>query len=183
MTRFGFEFECEIAAPIGSVRAFLCDLNRLSALHPLIESIEAMESPADRPRARFWRVVDRIPLGPLHIRMTYVASLEEISDFEIVGEAWQVPKVELRTVYTLTPLTTNSSLASLGATGTGERTRVAERVAIRAPLGLRRFVVGQARAAHEATLGRVREELERRHPRSGCSPGEGPRDPGSLRLT
>ncbi|TFG92249.1 MAG: SRPBCC family protein, partial [Myxococcales bacterium] len=46
-------------------------------------------------------MVDRIPLGPLRLRTSYVAALDPVSESEIHGYAWQFPAVRLVTVYAL----------------------------------------------------------------------------------
>ena len=57
-----FVLEIEIRVPQARLHAFLCDLNNYVPLHPLIESIEEISPMDDRPRARRYRVVDRVRL-------------------------------------------------------------------------------------------------------------------------
>ncbi len=137
-----------IGVGLEALHAFLLDLDRIRPLHPLIESIEEIEPADDLPGARRWRVVDRIRVGPLRLRATYVAALEPVSAREVRGHAWQSPGVRLVTVYALSPG---------DEAGT---TRLEERVFVEAPFGLRRFVVAQARRSHAVTLERMKALLE-----------------------
>ena len=149
----GFVLEQDYDAPPARLRDFLADLRNLSPLHPLIESIEELPARSDRPHAQFYRVVDRIPMGPFRMRTEYVAALEVISESEVHGDAWQRPGVRLHTVYEL-----HSAGDTRQGMGTGG-THLVERVEITAPWGLARFVVSQARAAHAEMLAGMRELL------------------------
>jgi len=141
-----FVHEIAIHSNRARVHAFLCDLRNYVPLHPLIESIEELSPTDEMPSARRYRVVDRIPLGPLRLRTTYTAALEPISEHEVHGYAWQSPGIRLHTVYALEDV----------ASGT----RLIERVSIDAPRILRRFVVSQARRSHEETLQKMKAFLE-----------------------
>jgi hypothetical protein len=128
------------------LHAFLCDLKNYIALHPLIESIEELSPSDELPLARRYRVVDRISLGPFKLRTVYLAALDPVAEDEVHGYAWQFPSVRLHTIYALT------------ATELG--THLMERVSVRAPRILRRFVVDQARRAHAETLSKMKRLLE-----------------------
>ena len=147
-----FEHETEIAVPRATLHAFLCDLDNYVPLHPLIESIRALPARPERPRARRYRVVDQIPVGPFRMRTVYTAELEPISDYEVRGEAWQSPGIHLLTVYQLEER--------------GPATRLREQVTLRAPFGLRRFVHRQARDSHGVTLEKMKALLEGRAQRA-----------------
>jgi hypothetical protein len=140
---FTLEEDLDVAPSV--LRAFLCDLNNLVALHPLIESIEELKPNEELPRAKHYRVVDRIPLGPFKLRTVYTAALDPVGENEVHGYAWQFPSIELRTVYAFTA-------APLG-------THLVERVRVDAPRFLRGFVVEQARLAHVETLSRMKAIL------------------------
>jgi hypothetical protein len=146
MAAADFVHEFEIRVPRAELHAFLCDLHNLLPLHPLIQSIEEIPATAERPRACHYRVVDRVALGPLRLRATYTAALEPVSADEVHGDAWQFPAIHVRTLY------------ALAETATG--THVTERVWIEAPRLLKRFVVQQANRAHEATLVKMKAQLE-----------------------
>ena len=118
-----FTLSQEIAAPRARVHALLCDLDALAPLHPLIVSIEELPPPEERPAARRYRVTDRIPFGPFTLRTRYVAALESLGEDCVRGDAWQAPRVRLRTLYLLE------------ADGP-EATRLREEVRVQAPLGL-----------------------------------------------
>ena len=148
MDAAGFELSVEIAIEAEPLRAFLCDLEQHVALHPLIESIEEIEPSPELPRARRYRVCDRIPVGPLVASTGYVAAIDLVGPLEVHGHAWQRPGVRLHTVYRLEPV----------AGGT----RLVERATIEAPWGLRGFVKRQARAAHAESLAGMKCLLEAR---------------------
>jgi len=144
-----FSLQCSVRAPLEQVHAFLCDLNNYVELHPLIESIEEIEARPELPSAACYRVVDRISVGPLRFRSVYTAALEAVSPSEVRGYAWQSPGVQLVTRYLLQPEGRDQ-----------ESTLLREECELRAPWGLRRFVVGQAERAHAETLQRLKSLLE-----------------------
>ncbi|MFO0687280.1 MAG: hypothetical protein U0900_01080 [Myxococcota bacterium] len=177
-----FELEIEIAVPRAVLHAFLCDLEAIAPLHPLIESIRALPPRPELPRARHYRVVDRIPVGPLTLTTVYTAALDPVADDEVHGHAWQSPGVYLHTVYHLEPGASAPGGAgagrSAGAAGADDgpvTTRLREQVALRAPFGLRRFVTRQARDAHRTTLEKMKALLESRG-RISADPRSAPDD-------
>ncbi len=99
MSPIDFVHEIEINVSRDRLRAFLCDLHNYIPLHPLIESIEEITPLAEMPRARRYRVVDRIPIGPFRLRTVYTAALEAVTEREVHGYARQSPGVRLHTVY------------------------------------------------------------------------------------
>jgi hypothetical protein len=146
MSTPAFRHAIEIAVPRAVLHAFLSELENFASLHPLIESIRALPARADRPRARHYRVVDRIPVGPIRLRTVYTATLDPVAQDEIHGEAWQAPGVHLLSIYRLEDR--------------GASTGLVEEVLVDAPFGLRRFVTRQARDAHRATLEKMKVLLE-----------------------
>jgi hypothetical protein len=141
---FVLELDLDVAPSV--LRAFLCDLHNYVPLHPLIESIEEM-APSDKmPRAKRYRVVDRIPVGPFKLRTVYTAALDPVAEDEVHGYAWQFPAIQLQTIYAFT------------ATSFG--THLVESVRVRAPRLLRRFVVKEASRAHAETLSKMKGLLE-----------------------
>ena len=136
--RSEFSDEIEIAAPRARLHAFLLDLHNHLELHPLIVSIEDLPPLPEAPGARRYRIVDRVPFGPLRLRAEYVAAIEPVSGHEIRAEAWQSPGIHLETSYRLQDR--------------GEATLLAEHVSVEAPRGLRGFVTRQASRAHHETL-------------------------------
>ena len=141
-----FVHEIEIRVPCARLHAFLCDLRNYVPLHPLIESIQELAATDEMPRARRYRVVDRIPLGPFRLRTVYIAALEPLTEHEVHGHAWHSPGIRLHTIYALQD--------------TVSGTRLVERVSIEAPRILRRFVVSQTRPSHEETLAKMKVLLE-----------------------
>lgn len=147
-----FVLEVRIGARRATVHEALCDLHRLEPLHPFIESIEALPASPALPKARRYRVVDRIPLGPFRLKTVYTAALEPVADDEVHGHAWQSPGITLRTIYTLTP--------GEGEDGGEADTRLAERCFVSAPWGFGGFVRRQARRAHAELLRGLKALLE-----------------------
>ena len=146
MARAEFEHSIEIAVPRAVLHAFLCDLGNYVPLHPLIESIQALPPKPDRPRAKRYRVVDRIPIGPFRMKSVYTAALDPISESEVHGLAWQAPGIHLHTTYALEPR--------------GSGTQLTESCRVDAPWTLLRFVVGQASKSHQTTLRKMKALLE-----------------------
>ena len=101
MSSFDFVCEIEIRTTPAQLHAFLCDLHNHVPLHPLIESSEEISSLKEMPRARRYRVVDQIPIGPFKLRTVYTAALEPVSELEVGGYAWQSPGIRLTTSYSL----------------------------------------------------------------------------------
>lgn len=143
-----FEHVIEMAVAPATLRAFLADLENYVPLHPLIESIRPLPPRADRPHAKHYRVVDRIPFGPIRLKAVYTAALDPVSPTEVHGLAWQSPGIHLHTVYRIEP-----KPAGL---------RLREQVRVEAPWPLLRFVVGQASASHRTTLHEMKALLEAR---------------------
>lgn len=141
-----FQHEIEIAVAPSRLHDFLVDLHHYVPLHPLIESIRDLPPAPELPRARRYEVVDRIPVGPFRLRVVYVAALEDVSDREVHGHAWQKPGVVLRTTY------------RIAATDRG--CRLTEDCQVSAPLLLRGFVARQASDAHAETLQKMKRHLE-----------------------
>lgn len=145
-----FALDVEIAAPMRCVLDFLGDLENLRDLHPLIQEIRELPRRPDRPAARHYEILDRVPLGPVRLATTYRAAIEAVSETELWATAWQSPGVELDTRY----------VAEERSAGM----RLHERVWVRTPRwlpGLDRFVRHQAEAAHRVTLDRLSAHLAR----------------------
>ena len=109
-----FVHEIEIGVSRESLRTFLGDLHNYVALHPLIVSIDELEPLAERPSARRYRVIDRVRVGPLKIRASYVAELETIDQGLVHGRAWQRPGVRVETEYELTAVDAGTSPPDAG---------------------------------------------------------------------
>lgn len=148
MAHAEFEHAIEMAVPPSTLRTFLADLENYVPLHPLIESIRALPPRPDRPNAKHYRVVDRIPLGPFRLKAVYTAALDPISPSEVHGLAWQSPGIHLHTTYRIE--TEPGGLL------------LREHVRVEAPWLLLRFVVGQASASHRTTLFEMKALLEGR---------------------
>ncbi|OMC43858.1 SRPBCC family protein [Mycobacterium sp. IS-1264] len=137
----------DVPAPPDEVRDFYVDLDNIKLVHPLIVSVETLsrtETPAGYRQS--YRVVDRIPLGPLNIRITYRASLQVPATGDVLTEADQAPGVRLRGTVSFEP----------AAGGT----RVTERIRISAPRVLAPVTIREAVKAHIEMLAGIRRHFE-----------------------
>ncbi len=137
----------EIPAPPDEVRDFYVDLDNIKRVHPLVVAVRA----TDRQKTvdgylQSYRVQDRIPLGPLQLRISYVARLHVPDSGDVTAEARQFPQVRLRTMVTFEP--------------TDAGTRITEHMRIDAPLPLAAMTVREAVKAHTAMLAGMRRCFE-----------------------
>jgi hypothetical protein len=137
----------DVPAPPDEVRDFYVDLDNIKLVHPLIVSVESLSraETSDGYR-RSYRVIDRIPLGPCAIRITYQARLHVPAEGDVMTEADQFPGVRLR------------GTVSFEQVGTG--TRVTERIRIAAPRPLAGLTTREAVKAHVAMLAGIRSHFE-----------------------
>ena len=69
----------DVSASPSAVRDFYVDLENLKLVHPLIVSVQAQSRVETAGGySQSYRVVDRIPLGPLTIRTAYAARLKQV---------------------------------------------------------------------------------------------------------
>ncbi len=139
----------EIPAPPDAVRDFYVDLDNIKDLHPLVISVDilAHDQGADGYR-KTYRVRDRIPLGPLSMRITYWAQVEVPARGDVITEARQFPKVRLNGRVSFEPIETG--------------TRLTERLHIAAPRPLAAMTQREAVDAHVAMLAGIRGYFENR---------------------
>ena len=137
----------EIPAPPDAVRDFYVDLDNIKRIHPLVVGVRATnrQETADG-YIQSYRVQDRIPLGPLHLRISYVARLHVRNAGDVIADAFQFPRVRLHTRVTFEPV--------------GEGTRITERMRIDAPRALAAMTVSEAVKAHTAMLAGMRRCFE-----------------------
>ena len=137
----------EVPAPPDEVREFYVDLNNIRLVHPLIVSVEVVSRSATPDGyVQSYRVVDRIPLGPFTLTITYRARLRVPAAGDVLTEADQSPGVRLRGTVSFEP------------TETG--TRVTERIRIAAPRILAPMTTREAVKAHIAMLAGIRRHFE-----------------------
>lgn len=137
----------EVPAPPDEVREFYVDLDNIRLVHPLIVSVEVVSRSATPDGyVQSYRVVDRIPLGPFTLTITYRARLRVPAAGDVLTEADQSPGVRLRGTVSFEP------------TETG--TRVTERIRIAAPRILAPMTTREAVKAHIAMLAGVRRHFE-----------------------
>ncbi len=139
----------DVPAPPDDVRDFYVDLDNIKLVHPLIVSVQAT-SRTETPDGyvQGYRVVDRIPLGPFTMRITYQARLHVRAGGDVTTEADQSPGVRLRGTVSFAP--------SDGGT------RITERILIAAPRPLALFTTREAVKAHVEMLAGIRRHFESR---------------------
>ena len=137
----------QIPAPPSEVREFYVDLDNIKKVHPLVVAVRTTdrEQTADG-YVQSYRVQDRIPLGPLNLRISYVARLHVPNAGDVTAEAFQFPRVRLRTTVRFEPIDTG--------------TRITEHMRIDAPRPLAAMTTREAVNAHAAMLAGMRRCFE-----------------------
>ena len=137
----------DVPAPPEQVRDFYVDLDNIKLVHPLIVSVQAMpRSETPDGYRQSYRVVDRIPLGPFTIQITYQARLHVPANGDVTTEADQSPGVRLRGTVSFEPVDGG--------------TRVTERIRIAAPRPLASMTTRAAVKAHIEMLAGIRRHFE-----------------------
>ena len=141
------ELSEDVPAPPEQVRAFYVDLDNIKLVHPLIVSVQTT-SRTQTPDGyqRSYRVIDRIPLGPLTIKISYTARLQVPANGDVLTEADQSPGVRLRGTVSFEPV--------------GHGTRVTERIRIAAPRLLSAITIREGVKAHIEMLAGIRRHFE-----------------------
>jgi ligand-binding SRPBCC domain-containing protein len=140
----------EVPAPPDQVRDFYVDLDNIKLVHPLIVSVQA-ESRTETPDGyrQSYSVIDRIPLGPFTMQITYRARLHVRADdpqLTVSTEADQSPGVRLRGTVTFEP--------------TDGGTRVTERIRFAVPRPLAAITIREGVKAHIEMLAGIRRHFE-----------------------
>ena len=137
----------DVPAPPDEVRDFYVDLDNIKLVHPLIVSVQTI-SRTEGPDGyrQSYRVKDRIPLGPLTIKITYEARLDVPRDGDVLTEADQSPGVRLRGRVSFEPIDVG--------------TRITERILIAAPRPLAPMTTREGVKAHIAMLAGIRRHFE-----------------------
>jgi hypothetical protein len=137
----------DVPAPPDQVRDFYVDLDNIKLVHPLIVSVETMSRTQTPDGYRqSYRVRDRIPLGPLTIKITYQARLHVPREGDVLTEADQSPGVRLRGTVSFEPIDAG--------------TRVTERIRIAAPRPLAAMTTREGVKAHIEMLAGIRRHFE-----------------------
>ncbi|OBA73285.1 polyketide cyclase / dehydrase and lipid transport [Mycobacterium sp. 1554424.7] len=141
------ELSEDVPAAPDDVRDFYVDLDNIKLVHPLIVSVQAT-SRTETPEGylQSYRVVDRIPLGPFTMRITYHARLHVRTDGDVDTEADQSPGVRLRGTVSFAPIDGG--------------TRITERIRIAAPRPLAATTTREAVKAHIEMLAGIRRHFE-----------------------
>jgi len=137
----------DVPAPPEEVRAFYVDLDNIKVVHPLIVSVQTTsrtESPEGYQHS--YRVVDRLPLGPLTLKITYRATLHVPREGDVLTEADQFPAVRLRGRVSFEPIDGG--------------THVTERIRIAAPRPLLATTAREGIKAHIEMLAGIRSHFE-----------------------
>jgi hypothetical protein len=141
------ELSEDVPAPPEQVRAFYVDLDNIKLVHPLIVSVQTMSRTQTSDGYRqSYRVIDRIPLGPLTIKITYQARLHVPDEGDVLTEADQSPGVRLRGRVSFEPIDGG--------------TRVTERIRIAAPRPLAPMTTREGIKAHIEMLAGIRRHFE-----------------------
>jgi hypothetical protein len=137
----------EIPAPPDEVRDFYVNLDNIKQVHPLVVAVRTTDrrETADG-YVQTYRVQDRIPMGPLRLRINYVARLHVPHTGDVTAESRQFPRVRLHTTVVFEPI----------AAGT----RVSEHMRIEAPRALAAMTIREAVKAHTAMLAGIRRCFE-----------------------
>ena len=137
----------EIPAPPDEVRDFYVNLDNIKQVHPLVVAVHTTDrrETADG-YVQTYRVQDRIPMGPLRLRISYVAILHVPLSGDVTAESRQFPRVRLHTTVTFEPI----------AAGT----RVTEHMRIEAPRVLAGMTTREAVKAHITMLAGIRQIFE-----------------------
>jgi hypothetical protein len=137
----------EIPAPPDEVRGFYVNLDNIKQVHPLVVAVRTTDrrQTADGYEQTY-RVQDRIPMGPLRLRISYAARLHVPHTGDVTAESRQFPRVRLHTTVTFQPI----------AVGT----RVTEHMRIEAPRALAGMTTREAVNAHTAMLAGIRQIFE-----------------------
>jgi hypothetical protein len=144
--------ECTISEEVpglpDDVRGFYVDLDNIKLVHPLVVSVRTVDR-RETPDGyvQIYRVVDRIPVGPVRLRTNYVARLYVPVTGDVLTEARQFPGVRLSGTVSFEPITAG--------------TRVVERIRIEAPRPLASMTVDKAVEAHTEMLAGIRRRFER----------------------
>ena len=141
----------EIPASPDRVRGFYVDLNNIRLVHPLVVSVRTVgRTETADGYVQTYRVTDRIPLGRITLRTTYIARLHVPVRGDVVAEARQFPRVRLHSVVTFDEIDGG--------------TRIVEHLQIRAPWLLATFTTREAVHAHTKMLSNIREHFAGRSP-------------------
>lgn len=137
----------EVPAPPDQVRDYYVDLDNIRLEHPLIVSVELLDREETPEGYRLsYQVVDRIPLGPFTMQITYRARLHVPVAGDVHTEADQSPGVRLRGTVSFEPIEGG--------------TRLTERIRIAAPRPLAGYAVREAVKAHTKMLYGIRRHFE-----------------------
>jgi hypothetical protein len=137
----------DVPAPPHVVRDFYVDLDNIKVVHPLIVSVQTLSrTETSEGYAQTYRVVDRIPLGPLTLKINYTARLQVPADGDVLTEADQSPGVRLRGTVSFEPA--------------GAGTRVTERIRFGAPRLLSSITIREGVKAHIEMLAGIRRHFE-----------------------
>ena len=148
MARADFALTTLITAKPEQVKNLIADIEHIGKYHPMIigvKEIAADRDSAGLPRRRY-RVTDRMQMGLLRTKFTYLATTTSPSAERLYCEAFQSPGVHLIITYDFF--------------GEGDQTRIEEQCVIEAPWALRGVVLRQAKAAHAQTMMQIKRYLE-----------------------
>ena len=141
----GWDYEIVAQCTVAQAHALLSDLTRQGELHPLI--VDVREEPAPAGVLRRHRITDRLPFGPLSLRIVYVADSLVVEPGRLETVARQRPRTTVRNTTTFTDLGDGSVLIRV-------------QVALTAPTLLFGTALERGRTAHLELAERIRAVLE-----------------------
>lgn len=124
--------------------ALIADYRQHHLIHPLIVKVEPGEAPPGILRRYF--ITDQLQWGPFRFKIAYRADILEIGQGRVHTQAFQSPGTTVDNQTRIVP--------------EGDGARLTETITLRAPDLLFGYAFEQARAAHQAMLGRIKVFLE-----------------------
>lgn len=143
-----FEQDIFIAASPTIVRDLLAKLNNLAEMHPFIVKTQLVktETAPDGTKVEYYRIRDRMKLGPFTVQFTYRANTSINVAGEFVSDAYQSPGIHLHNITTCYP--------------EGDGARVKEHIEITAPRLLMNITYNGAQTSHKEMLENLKKTAE-----------------------
>jgi len=145
MTEGRFEIDIHIDREPKDVLALISNYNLHTAIHPLILSVEQIDTPPGAIGR--YLITDQLQLGPLRFKIVYRADILRVTSREVYTEAYQSPGTHI------------SNLTQVNPEPGGSRLK--ETITLRAPGLLFGYAFSQAQNAHKEMLERIKRYLEK----------------------
>lgn len=145
MAQQSFEHDILIRVPAATVYNFLAVQMNITKIHPLVLAIEPLPDEPERTQTQFYRITDRLKLGPLTWQLKYKSAVTPTGTDELTFEAFQ-GLLYLRNQTRCIP--------------EGSATRVHESVIIQTNRLLMGYAFHEAESSHAEMLVRLKDYLE-----------------------